>query len=57
METQKEIGFIAGCKEFFGFLPGQTLMAFRDECQKLTAEDRKEIRDGLIANGMNIKPL
>lgn len=53
----KEVGFVAACKEFFGFLPGQTLMTFRDEVQKLTPKDREEIRAGLIQNGMNVKPL
>lgn len=56
MAQGKEMGFIAACKEFFGFLPGQTLMTFREEVQKLTEQDRKEIRAGLEQNGFVLKP-
>jgi len=57
MDTTKELGFVAACKEFFGFAPGQTLMSFRDECKLLTPKDQEEIRAGLLANGLNVKPL
>ncbi len=53
----KEVGFVAACKEFFGFLPGQTLMTFRDEVKMLSPKDQEEIRLGLIQNGFNVKPL
>ena len=56
MDTaQKEMGFIAACKDFFGFLPEQTLMAFRNEVAALTPKDREEIRAGLIQNGYSLK--
>ena len=57
MNAPQELGFIAACKAFFGFLPGQTMLEFRDEVQKLTDKDRAEIREGLIQNGLNVKPL
>lgn len=53
--AQKEMGFIAACKEFFGQLPGQTLVDFRNEVAKLTPEDKAEIRTGLIQNGFVLK--
>ena len=56
MDT-KEMGFIAACRDFFGSKDGQTLMQFRDECAALTPADKAEIRDGLIQNGYNVKPL
>lgn len=55
MATDKEMGFIAACKDFFGFLPGQTLMTFREEVSKLTVKDRADIREGLIQNGYKLK--
>lgn len=57
MDENKELGFIGACRAFFGFHPEQTLMQFRDECAALSPADRVEIRDGLIQNGLNVKPL
>lgn len=33
--------FVAACKDYFGFLPDQSLLQFRDELQKLTPEDKE----------------
>lgn len=49
--------FIVACKDFFDFLPGQTLLEFKDEVAKLTPQDKAEIRTGLIQNGLAVKPL
>jgi len=43
--------FVAAARDFFGYLPGETLSGFNEELKKLTVEDRKEISDGLRANG------
>lgn len=51
------LGFVAACKQFFGFLPGQGLLDFRNEVAKLSPEDRKEIHAGLLQNGVNVKEL
>lgn len=40
-------GFIVACKQFFGFLPGQTLMEFKNEVAKLTPKDREDMIPGL----------
>jgi hypothetical protein len=56
-QTIEPVGFVAACKQFFGFLPDQTLMTFRDECNRLSPQDKAEIREGLIQNGINVKPL
>lgn len=49
--------FIVACKEFFGFLPGQTLMQFKEEVAQLTPADRVEMAAGLsVALGVNVKP-
>jgi hypothetical protein len=42
--------FMVACKEFFGFLPGQTLSDFSAEVKKLTEQDRKEMTPGLEQN-------
>lgn len=47
--------FVGACKDFFGFLPGQGLKEFSMELKKLTEEDRKEIKAGLIKNGYTFK--
>lgn len=39
----KPTGFIVACKEYFGFLPGQTLLQFKDEVSQLTPADRTEM--------------
>lgn len=54
---QKEMSFTAACKEFFGFKEGQSLQDFMAETKQLTAEDKAEIRLGLIQNGLNVKAL
>ena len=33
--------FISACRDYFGYLPGQTLSGFNEEIKKLTVEDRK----------------
>lgn len=44
------------CREFFGVKEGQRPLDFGKEVQALTQKDRKEIADGLIANGYDIDP-
>ena len=34
---------LARCLDYFGRFPGQTVTQFRDECARLTANDRKEL--------------
>lgn len=51
------IGFVVACKQYFGFKPGQSLLDFKNELAELTPKDRAEIRDGLIAAGIAVKPL
>lgn len=43
MTAQTRKSFVVACKQYFGFLPGQSLMEFRDEIRKLTPEDREEL--------------
>ena len=44
---QQVKGFIIACKDFFGFLPGQTLFEFKNEVAALTPKDRAEMLPGL----------
>ncbi len=44
---EKKTSFMVACKTYFGFAPGQTLMEFRDEVNKLTPADKEEMRVGL----------
>lgn len=46
--------FTVAMKEFFGFLPGQTLQEFGAEIKKLTQEDRDYFKAGLEQNGYQI---
>ena len=57
MNTQAEPQtLMSACITFFGLRDGQSRMDFaRDEYKKLTPDDRKEIRAGLVANGIQVK--
>jgi hypothetical protein len=46
-------GFVKAVKEFFGLLPGQTLLQFGAELKALTYEDKQEIAQGLRAIGID----
>lgn len=48
---QKEMTFMAACKDFFGLKEGQTAVQFLQETKQLSPTDREEIRAGLKANG------
>lgn len=45
--------FVAACKEFFGFKPGQTLSEFSGEIKALTHNDKMEIAAGLRNIGID----
>jgi len=45
--TEKLVGFMTACKQFFGQKPGQTLLDFRNEVGKLTPQDRGDMIPGL----------
>ena len=57
MDKNFPVSLVAACKDFFGFLPDQRLIAFQKEYKQLTEKDKEEIREGLIKNGYNIHPL
>lgn len=50
----RQLSFVAACKEFFGFKPGQTLIQFRDEIQALTPKDRIELAGMFKTIGIEI---
>lgn len=39
----KKMAFIAACKDFFGYKPGQTLQEFSAEIKALTPKDREDL--------------
>ena len=39
----KKLSFIAACRDYFGFKPGQGLMDFKKEIDELTAKDRADL--------------
>lgn len=41
--TVKPTAFVVAAKKYFGFLPGQTLLDFKNELAKLTPADRAEL--------------
>ena len=51
----KEMSLLQACIDFFGLKPGQDRMTFmKFEYKSLTADDRKEIAEGLAKNGYTI---
>ena len=46
----REMGFMAAAKEFFGYRAGETsLLAFKQEVEKLAPQDREDLKPGLEA--------
>jgi hypothetical protein len=45
--------FAVACRQFFGLLPGETLIGFAKELKELTDADREEIRS-MLQNEMHI---
>lgn len=52
MET---VSFTKAMMQYFGKLPGQTLVEFKAELDKLDANDRAYFTAGLIQNGYNVQ--
>lgn len=52
--ANKKCSFIAACKEYFGFLPGQKLMDFKHEIEKLTADDRAYLSKEFVKVGYDV---
>jgi len=48
-----QIGFVKAMKDFFGPLPGQSVMQFGAELRALSHEDKLEFARGLRAEGVN----
>jgi len=46
---------VVAMRDFFGFLPNQTLQEFMTEMRALSDEDRAFFKAGLEANGYKIK--
>lgn len=46
--------FIAACREFFGFKPGQTLTEFGQEIKALSHADKVDIAAGLREVGIDV---
>lgn len=47
---QKPKGQLTVIREYFGALPGQSLMEFAQECKKLSAADKLELAQGAAIN-------
>lgn len=45
--------FIAACKDFFGFKPGQTLTEFGNEIKALSHEEKMDLADGMRKIGID----
>lgn len=50
----KEMGFIAGIKEFFGYKPGQTMQEFMAEVKELDHNDREYFRREMAKVGYKL---
>ena len=49
------MGFVAACKDYFGFKPDQGLKQFAEEVKQLTPADRAEMIPCFEALGYTIK--
>lgn len=45
--------FIAACKDFFGFKPGQTLTEFGNEIKALSYEEKVDLAKGMRDIGID----
>lgn len=43
MDNPNAITFVMACKQFFGFLPGETLQEFAAELRQLTPKDKQDL--------------
>ncbi len=51
----KELPFAAAMKDYFGFLPGQTLSGFMQELKTLSPEERAWFTQNLATVGYSIR--
>ncbi len=51
---EKSFTLISACRDFFGLLPGQTMLDFGKEYRKLSEQDKREFRAELTAIGYAI---
>lgn len=47
------IGFVKAMKDFFGLLPGQSVIQFGQELKALSHEEKLDFANGLRAIGIN----
>ena len=48
-----QTGFVKAVKDYFGLLPGQTLLQFGAELKTLSYEEKLDIAKGLRAHGID----
>jgi len=53
--ADKELSFIAACKDYFGYKPGQTLGDFMNEIRLLTDEDKAQLRVEFLKVGYTVR--
>jgi len=49
----QKIGFVKAMKDYFGLLPGQTVLQFGAELRALSHEEKLEFAKGLRSLGIN----
>lgn len=54
MDKSKPTSFMMAARDFFGLKPDQTGIQFAAECKELSADDKKELTDGLVKQGYMI---
>lgn len=54
IDKNKNYSLLAAARDFFGQKEGQTALEFGKEYQKLSADDKSEISDGLKKLGYTI---
>jgi hypothetical protein len=52
--STKTMGFIAACKDYFGFKPSQTMQEFAAEIKALTEDDREYFKREFAKVGYTI---
>lgn len=56
MSEMKRKTLVMACREFFGYLPGQTLKEFGDELKQLSQDERDEFGEMFENVGYEIIP-
>jgi len=53
--ADKEMSFVAACKDYFGYKPGQTLGEFMNEVRACTEADKEDLKKEFLKVGYIVR--